>query len=65
MNERVVMDQGNPRFSIGHQLKIGYFLIFKPLKLDVYNVTIFDYSCTKEFFKCNEHKLTLVMIDED
>jgi hypothetical protein len=39
VNSGVTMDQGWPAFPIAHQIKIGYFLVFKILKGDIYTVT--------------------------
>jgi hypothetical protein len=39
VNSGVTMDQGWPAFPIAHQIKIGYFLVFKILKGDIYTFT--------------------------
>jgi hypothetical protein len=43
----VYLDQGWLGFSIAHQVKIGYFMIFKVMTGDIFKVTIFDYTMTE------------------
>jgi hypothetical protein len=52
----VSMDQGWPRFSIAHDIKIDYFTTCKMLKGDVYKVTIFDYDMTEVVKWCPQHE---------
>jgi hypothetical protein len=42
VKDTVFLDQGWPGFAIAHEIKIGYFMIFKVIKGDVLKVTIFD-----------------------
>jgi hypothetical protein len=37
---KISMDKGWAGFAIAHEIKISYFLTFKALKNDVYNVTM-------------------------
>uniref|UniRef100_A0ACD5WJ99 Uncharacterized protein n=1 Tax=Avena sativa TaxID=4498 RepID=A0ACD5WJ99_AVESA len=60
---RICLEQGWPGFAIAHQVKIGFFLTFKMLKGDMFKVTIFDYTMTKDLKKCPQHDSSLAMID--
>jgi hypothetical protein len=37
---------------VAHEIKIAYFLTFKVMKGDIYNVTVFDFSMTEVVRKC-------------
>jgi hypothetical protein len=52
VNNGIAMDQGWDLFSIAHDIKIGYFLTFKPLKGDVCKVMVFDHNKTWVVYKC-------------
>ena len=50
--------------AIGHLIRINYFLTFKVMDLDVYMVTIFNYSCSEVVMRCAKHDPTFAMKDE-
>jgi hypothetical protein len=52
-----------PRFSIAHQIKIGYFMTFKMLRGDIFKVTIFNYTMTEVVQRCPQNDPALAMID--
>jgi hypothetical protein len=55
VDNTLVLDQGWIKFSIAHNLRVGYFLAFKKTSLTKYIVTIFDYTCCEVMTKCSDH----------
>jgi hypothetical protein len=50
-----------------HDLRAGYFLTFRKEAPRIYQVVIFDYTCTKVMTRCPDHGDTtrLVVEEED
>ena len=49
---KIVLDGGWPEFVSAHDLKIGYFLVFKKLDTRSLKVLVFDYTCCEKVIKC-------------
>jgi hypothetical protein len=64
VNGTTAMDQGWPRFSIAHNMKISYFITFKVHKGDVFKVTMSNYIIAEVVKWCAQHDPSLAMIDE-
>jgi hypothetical protein len=60
----VFPDQGWHGFAIAHQIKMGYFLTFKVMRGDIFNVTIFDDTMTEVVQRCPHHHPSLAMIED-
>jgi hypothetical protein len=52
---KAIIDQGWAPFAISHDPRVGYFSSFRRDAPGIYQVVIFDYTCTEVMTRCPDH----------
>jgi hypothetical protein len=55
-DRKAIIDQGWAAFAIAHDPRVGYFLTFCKEAPGVYQVVIFNSTCTEVMTRCPDHR---------